>query len=169
MGLPRKLKNMNAFVDGESYLGTIAQFEQPTLAIATEEWRGGGMLGPVMVDMGLNAMEAKLTMGGHTAALIRKFGTTKVDGVRLRLVGAYQADDGSAAQAVECFVGGRFSEIGFGTDKAGEDTEHEYTVPLAYYRREVDGRTEVEIDMISGRFMVDGVDRYAEISAILAA
>lgn len=169
MGLPRKLKNLNAFVDGASYLGTVAQFEQPALAIATEEWRGGGMVGPVQIDMGLNAMEAKLTMGGHTVELIRKFGTTRVDGLRVRLVGAYQADDGSAAQAVECFIGGRFSEIGFGTDKPGEDTEHEYTVPLAYYRREVNGRTEVEIDMLAGRFMVDGVDRYAEIMAILAA
>ncbi|XAP79825.1 hypothetical protein ABC955_15255 [Citromicrobium bathyomarinum] len=29
-------------------------------------------------------------------------------------------------------------------------------------------RTEVEIDMIAGRFIVDGIDRYAEIMAIIA-
>lgn len=167
MGLPRKLKNMNAFVDGESYLGQIAEFEEPPLSIATEEYRGGGMIGPVMIDLGLQAMEAKMKMGGHTASLIRKFGTTQVDGVRVRLVGAYQADDGSAAQSVECYIGGRFSEIGLGTAKPGDDTEHEYTVPLAYYRRVVNGRTEVEIDMVAGRFIVDGVDRYAEIMDII--
>lgn len=169
MGLPRKLKNLNAFVDGESYLGTVAEFEQPSLAITTEDWRGGGMPGSVKVDMGLEPMEAKVKMGGHTAELIRKFGTTRVDGVRLRLVGAYQADDGSAPQAVEIYANGRFTEIGFGTDKAGDDTENEYTAALSYYRREVDGRTEVLIDMIAGVFMVDGVDRYAEIMAILSA
>lgn len=168
MGLPRKLKNCNAFADGVSYLGVVAEFEEPKLAIATEEWRGGGMVGAVKMDMGLEAMEAKLKMGGHVVELIRKFGTTQVDGVRVRLVGAYQADDGGAAQAVEVYIGGRFSEIGLGTSKPGDDTEHEYTVPLAYYRREVNGRTEVEIDMVAGVFIVDGIDRYAEIMAIIS-
>lgn len=167
MGLPRKLKNLNLYVDGGSYLGEIGQFEEPALAIATEEWRGGGMVGPVQVDNGLQAMEATITMGGHVKELIRKFGTTDVAGVRLRLVSAFQRDDGTPPEAVEVYIGGRFSEIGFGTSAAGEDTEHEYTVPLAYYRRVVDGRTEIEIDMVAGRFLVDGVDRYAEIMAIL--
>lgn len=168
MGIPRKLKNCNAHVDGQGYLGRIAEFEEPKLAIATEDWRGGGMIGSVKIDLGLEPMEAKLKMGGHEAALIRKFGTTQVDGVRVRLTGAYQADDGSPAQAVECYIGGRFTEIDPGTAKPGDDTEQEYTVPLAYYRREVDGRTEIEIDMVAGKFVVDGVDRYAEIMAIIA-
>lgn len=167
MGLPRKLKNLNAFVDGESYLGVIGEFEEPNLALATEDWRGGGMIGSVKIDMGLEPMEAKLKMGGHEARLIRKFGTTSVDGVRVRLVGAYQRDDGSMAQAVECYLGGRFTEIAPGTSKAGDDTEQEYTLPLAYYRRVVDGRTEIEIDMVAGLFIVDGIDRNAEITAIL--
>lgn len=167
MGLPRKLKNMNAFVDGRSYLGVVSEFEEPKLATKTEDWRGGGMLGDVKIDMGLEAMEAKLKMGGHEASLIRKFGTPAIDGVRLRLVGAYQRDDGSAAQAVEVYLGGRFTEIAPGTSKPGDPTEQEYTVPLAYYRREVNGRVEVEIDMLAGVFIVDGIDRYAEIRAII--
>ncbi|MCP2016850.1 phage major tail tube protein [Qipengyuania citrea] len=169
MGIPKKLKNMNAHVDGEGYLGKIAEFEEPNLALATEDWRGGGMIGPVKIDLGLEGMEAKLKMGGHEASLIRKFGTTRVDGVRVRLTGAYQADDGTAAQAVECYIGARFSEISPGTAKPGDDTEHDYTLPLAYYRREVNGRTEVEIDMVNGVFKVDGFDRYAEIMAIISS
>lgn len=167
MGLPRKLKNLNAFVDGESYLGVISSFEEPGLTLATEEYRGGGMVGAVDIDLGLEKMEAKLMMGGHEARLIRKFGTTRIDGVRLRLVGALQADDGTSPQAVECYIGGRFTEIGMGTAKPGDDTEHEYTVGLSYYRRVVDGRVEVEVDMIAGVYIVDGIDRYGEISRIL--
>lgn len=167
MGLPRKLVNINGYVDGVSYLGVIAEYEEPKLAIATDDWRGGGMLGPVKQDMGLEALEATITMGGHVVALIRRFGTTAVDGVMLRLVGAYRADDGSAAQAVEIYLGGRFSEIDLGKGKPGEGTEHKYTVPLAYYRREVDGVVEIEIDLPNGVFLVDGIDRYAEIMSIL--
>ena len=167
MGQPRTIKNINGYVDGGSYLGEIAEFEEPKIAISTEDWRGGGMVGPVKIDTGLEAMEASFTMGGHVASLIRKFGTTRVDGVRVRLVGAYQADDGSAPQSVECFIGGRFSEIDFGKAKPGDKTEHKYKVPLSYYRRVVDGREEVAIDMIAGVFRVGGIDRYAEIMAIL--
>lgn len=168
MGIPKKLKNMNCHVDGQGYLGRVMEFEEPVLALVTEDYRGGGMIGSVKIDLGLEPMEATIKMGGHEAALIRKFGASGVDAVRVRLTGAYQADDGSAAEAVECYCGGRFTEITPGTSKPGDDTEHEFKVALAYYRREVNGRTEVEIDMVAGRFLVDGQDRYAEIMAIVA-
>lgn len=167
MGLPRTLVNINAFAAGSSYLGVIAEFEQPKLAIATEDWRGGGMAGSVKLDKGVEPMEATLTLGGHEKGLIRQFGTTSVEGVRLRLVAAYRADDGTPAQAVEIYIGGRFTEIDMGKDKPGDQTEHKYSCAVAYYRRVVDGRTEVEIDMVQGVFLVDGIDRYAEIMAIL--
>ncbi|MGE4323544.1 MAG: phage major tail tube protein [Sphingobium sp.] len=167
MGLPRTLVNINAYADGMGYLGVVSEFEQPKLTLATEDFRGGGMIGAAKLDKGLEPLEATLTLGGHEKALIRKFGTTDVEGVRLRLVAAYRADDGSPAQAVEIYAGGRFTEIDMGKDKPGDATEHKYTAALTYYRRVVDGRTEVEIDIIQGVFMVDGVDRYAEIMAIL--
>lgn len=168
MGLPRKLKNCNAYVDGGSYLGEVMEFEEPKLAIATDDWRGGGAIGPVKIDMGLEAMEAMVSIGGHAASLYRKFGTTNVEGVRVRLVGAYQADDGSRAEAVEVYLGGRFVEIDPGKSKPGDATEQKYKVAVAYYRRVVDGIDEIEIDMVAGVFIVDGVDRYGEIMAIIS-
>ncbi|WIA56533.1 phage major tail tube protein [Sphingobium sp. WTD-1] len=167
MGLPRNLVNINAFKNGVSYLGVVSEFEQPKLAIETEDYRGGGMVGAVKLDKGVAAMEATLTFGGHEVSLVREFGTTSIEGTRLRLVCAYRADDGSAAQAVEIYAGGRFTEIDLGKDKPGDQTEHKYTAALSYYRRVVDGRTEVEIDFIQGVFIVNGIDRYAEIMAIL--
>ena len=169
MGVPSKLINCNAFVDGQGFLGVISEFEEPKIALATEDWRGGGMIGPVKLDMGLEGMAAVITMAGHTAYLLRKFGTTAVDGVRVRLVNAYRADDGSAADALEVYIGGRFSEIDLGKAKPGDMTEHKFTVPLAYYRRVLNGRVEMEIDMVAGVFEVDGIDRYAEIMAIISA
>jgi P2 family phage contractile tail tube protein len=58
MGLPRKLKNINAYGANTSYLGVIGEYEEPKLALSTDDWRGGGMLGPVKIDKGLEAMEA---------------------------------------------------------------------------------------------------------------
>ena len=168
MGLPQKLININAFIDYTSHLGIVAEFEEPKLVIKMEEHRAGGMLGPVDLDMGMEKMSTKIKMAGHLAHLIRKFGTTQVDGVRVRLAQAYRADDGSKPQDVQIFIGGRFAEIDLGTAKPGDSTEHDYDLPLAYYRREVDGRVEVEVDMPNGVFVVDGIDRYAEIMAIIS-
>ncbi len=167
MAMPRLLKNINVYADGGSFIGIVEEFEEPKLAISTDDLRTGGMVGSVKVDNGLEAMEATVTMAGHVKELIRKFGTTKVDGVRLRLVGAYRADNGTPVEKVEIVCGGRFEEIDLGSSKAGDNTEHKYKLPLAYYRREVDGRVEIEIDMINGKFVVDGVDRYAEIMSAL--
>lgn len=169
MGLPRLLQNMNAYANGTSYLGVIGEFEQPKLALKMDDWRGGGMPGPVKIDQGLDALEATLTFGGHELMLVREFGTPAVNGTRLRLVCAYQANDGSAAQAVHIFIGGRFSEIDFGKDKPGDATEHKYKAAISYYRREVDGVVEIEIDMVNGIFVVGGIDRYAEIMSIITS
>lgn len=169
MGYVRKIMDINSYVDGDSYLGIVTEFDEPKLAIATDDYRGGGMLGSIKIDKGVEPMEASITMGGHEARLFRKFGTTRADGVRIRLVGAYQSNDGSSPQAVEIFIGGRFSEIDPGTSKAGGETQHKYKVPLVYYRRVVDGVDEIEIDFLAGVFIVDGVDRYGEIMAILTS
>lgn len=167
MGIPKKLKNLTAHVDGVNYIGQVVEFEEPGLALQTEEYRGGGMIGPVMIDLGLQAMQATMKMGGHVVELMRKFGATRVDAVRVRLTGAYQRDDTGEVDVVECYIGGRFSEIATGTAKPGDDTEHDYTIPLSYYRRVVNGRVEIEIDMVAGTFIVNGIDRYAEIMAPL--
>lgn len=167
MGLPQKLKNFNLFNDGNSYLGVIEEFTQPKIALAMEEWRGGGMLGPIKVDMGLQLMEAEWTNGGLVRQTMRQFGLTRVDGVLLRLVGAYQADDGSGVDQVEIVMRGRHEELDMGNAKAGENTSHKQKFPLAYYKLSINGRVEMEIDMLNSVFIVDGVDRYAEIRSAI--
>ena len=51
MSLPRKLKNMNLFNEGESYLGEIKTVVLPKLTRKMEDYRGGGMNAPIKVDM----------------------------------------------------------------------------------------------------------------------
>lgn len=165
MGLPRTLQNLNCFVNGDDYRGRIGEFEQPKLVEGTNDWRGGGMPGAVKIKNGLQALEATLTFGGHETALVRLFAQ---DDTRIRLVCAYQAKTGNAPQTVDIFMRGSFNEIDFGKDKPGDQTEHKYKADLTYYRREVDGQVEIEIDMINGIYIVGGVDIYAQIMAILA-
>jgi P2 family phage contractile tail tube protein len=169
MGLSRELKNMTVWVDGDNYLGRIKEFEEPKLAIVTEDVRNGGMLGVVPVDRGLDKLTATLTAAGLEDALTSYFGITDIGGVPLRLVGAYQGDDGDKPDSVEIYCNGRWTEIDHGKATTKSDTEHKYTGSLVYYRRVVNGITSVEIDMLNGVFKVGGVDRYAEIMDILTS
>lgn len=161
MALPRKLKLMNLMIDGGKFLGTVNEVTQPKLAMKAEEYRAGGQIAPVDINMGLEKLEAEFKMGGYMVELIRKFGAT-IDGMQMRFMGAYEQDDSGDVTSVELVMRGRFSEIDPGNSKVGDDTEQNFKVPLTYYKIIVDGKELVEIDALNTIFIVDGVDKLAE-------
>lgn len=162
MAMPRKLKNMNLFNDGESYLGQATEVKLPTLTRAMEEYRGGGMSGPVDVDFGNEKIELEWKCGGLMRSTLRQYGVTRHDGVQLRFAGAYQRDDTGGVDSVEVVVRGRHSEIDPGTAKVGEDTEFSVKTSCSYYKLTINGVTDIEIDFVNMIEIVGGVDRLAE-------
>ena len=164
MALPRKLKNMNLFNDGNSYAGVVKSVTLPTLARKMESYRGGGMNGPVKVDHGLtdDGIQLEWTLGGVDVIHLRQFGIANASGVQLRFAGAYQRDDTGEVTPVEVVVRGRHEEIDFGDSEPGGDTEHQITSTCTYYKLLVNGETVVEIDLLNFIEIVGGVDRLAE-------
>lgn len=162
MALPRKLKNLNLFGNGESFLGQVVEVKLPTLTRSMEDYRGGGMSGPVKIDNGQEAIELESKFGGLMRSILRQYGVTRHDGVQLRFAGAYQRDDTGAVDAVEVVVRGRHSEIDAGTAKAGDDTEFTVKTACSYYKLSINGVTEIEIDLVNMVEIVGGVDRLAE-------
>ncbi|MFU3873526.1 phage major tail tube protein [Pseudomonas aeruginosa] len=163
MALPKKLKHLNLFNDGNSYLGEIKTVTLPSLARKIEKYRGGGMDGPVGVDLGHSddGLQLEWTLGGWSLIALRQFGATKVDGVQLRFAGSVQRDDTGEVSAVEIVARGRHTEIDFGDAAPGEDTEHKITTELTYYKLVVDGEVIIEIDLLNFIFIVDGEDLLA--------
>ena len=74
--LPPKLKNFRVFNDGEDYLGRVSEIELPKLKMASEEYRGGGHLAAVDIDLGLEKLELTSTYGGLVVGVLRQFGLT---------------------------------------------------------------------------------------------
>lgn len=167
MGMPRTLKDMMLFNEGLAYLGEVSTVSLPTLSRKMEEWRGGGMGGPVEMDLGLEAMELKSTFGGPMRDILRQWGVTTVDGVYLRFAGGYQQDDTGAVDTIEVIVRGRHKEIEMGDQEVGEPGEFSVTSSVTYYKLVWNGRTEIEIDLLAGIEIVDGVDRRASIRTAL--
>ena len=167
MALPRTLKNFNLFNDGTSFVGLIPSVTLPKLTRKMEDYRAGGMNGPIKSDQGIEALTMEWTAGGYIRQVFEQWGATQHDAVALRFAGALQADDTGAVTAVEVFVRGRHSEIDPGESTAGEKTEVKVKSELSYYRLEMDGRTIIEIDVMNLVEVVGGVDRLAEVRAAI--
>lgn len=163
MALPKKLKYMNLFNEGESYLGQCGSVTLPTLTRKLEAWRGAGMDGTAKVDLGMgDDLDLEWTLGGIDATVIKQYGVTQANGVMLRFAGSYQQDDTGDTIPVEVVTRGRHEEIDMGEAKPGEDTEHKIKTALTYYKLSVDGEEVIEIDTLAMIFMVDGKDMMEE-------
>lgn len=160
MALPKKLKKMNLFNEGNSYLGQTGEVTIPKLVRKFEDWRGGGMNGNVKVDLGLgdDISEFSWKLGGIDALIIEQWGAATVSANMLRFAGSYQRDDTGETSAVEIVVRGRHEEIDFGNQKAGDDTETSIKTIWSYYKLSIDGEVKVEIDIPNMIEIVNGVD-----------
>jgi hypothetical protein len=168
MALPRKLKNMNLFSEGASYLGLAIAVTPPKLGRKLEEYRGAGMDGTVKLDMGAEPMELEFTLAGPDREILRNYAKPGIAGTFLRFVGAYQDEGTGAVDTVEITARGRYEELDMGEQKIGEGGEFKAKVAVAYYRLEWNGSEEIEIDVLAGVLRVGGVDRMAEITAAVS-
>ena len=167
MGLPRKLTHFATFVDGTNYMGEMPEVTLPTLTRKMEEYRGGGMNGPIDLDMGQEKMEAELKGAGWIKGLMSKWGAGKHDALMLRFAGAVQTEEDEAPTVVEVVMRGRLSEMDPGSAKAGEKTEFSVKTAAAYYKLSINGDTLIELDFVNGIEVVNGTDLYADIRAAI--
>lgn len=160
MAMPRKLKNLNLFNDGNSYLGVAKSVTLPALGRKMEAYRGGGMNGPVKSDLGLSddGIQFEWKTGGLDLISLRQFGAVNASSVALRFSGPYQQDDTGEVSNVEVVVRGRHETIEMGDAQPGEDTEHSMTTTCSYYKLTVDGEEIIEIDLLNFVEKVNGVD-----------
>lgn len=167
MRLPPKLKLMTVFLNGVSYLGETTEVTLPKLTRDLQDYRPGGSIGKLKIDMGQEPIEFEHKYGGFMRGIMRQYAVTAIDGVQLRFVGAYQSEDDGTVGAVEITVRGRHSEIDPGKAKSGDDTEFAAKTACVYYKQTFNGETDVEIDFLNGKCIVAGVDRMAELMAAI--
>ncbi|MFB0974555.1 MAG: phage major tail tube protein [Tolumonas sp.] len=164
MALPKKLKQMNLFNDGENWIGIIEEFTPAKLTRKFEKYRGGGMPGAADIDLGFDdgALEIEFTIGGFELKLLQQSANSKHDGVPLRFAGAYQRDDTGDVSRVEIVSRGRIKELDSGNLKVGDNSQTKVSMTNTYYKVMVDGSTVVEVDTVNMIHIVDGVDMMAD-------
>lgn len=169
MALPRKLKSMNIFANGVSYIGQATSVTLPKLTRKMEDFRGAGMNAPIKVDMGMEGLVLEFSTGGFMADALGQLGSARHDATLLRFAGAYQRDDTGDVDAVEVTVSGRYSEIDMGDAKPGDDTEHKFKCEVSTYTLTINGAEKVFIDIANMIERFDGIDRLAEQRAAIGA
>ena len=71
MAVPHKLRLFTCFVNGDNQIGKVTSFTRPKLSRKLEDYRGGGMIGSVGADLGLDAgaLDSSIEFGGVIKAL----------------------------------------------------------------------------------------------------
>lgn len=164
MGLPRKLKYFNVFLNGTDYHGVAESVTLPKLTRKMEAWRGAGMSGSVQIDMGMDdeALTINWTLGGYDALPYTLMAAPVIDAVMVRFAGSLQRDDTGEISAIEVVVRGRNKEIDPGDSKEGENTSLKITTECSYYKLTIDGVDIIEIDNVNLIEKVGGNDRMAQ-------
>ncbi|MFN3752386.1 MAG: phage major tail tube protein, partial [Thiobacillus sp.] len=133
--LPRVLKNMNLFVDGRGYAGRVDEIQLPKLALKTEEHRAGGMDVPVEIDLGLEKLEAEMTISDYDAEVFKLFGLLDQTSTPMTLRGAIQAQ-GQEAKPVVVSLRGGIKGIEPSAWKMGDKSTVKLSVAASYYKLE---------------------------------
>lgn len=165
--LPRTLKNFNVFVNTHSWSGVAEEVTIPKITKKTEDFRGAGMIGDVALVMGYEKMEGEVVYAGFDVKQYRQLGVCGTSDLPVRFVGIYERQDDCSIQNVEIYTRGVATELDPGSSKNGEKTETKMTYNYSYYRLEVDGVIEVELDFINGTEKFGGSDLAAEIKKLL--
>jgi P2 family phage contractile tail tube protein len=165
--LPRTLRNFNVFVDTHSWAGVAESITIPKITKKTEDFRGAGMIGDVALVMGYEKLEGEVVYGGFDVKQYRQLGVCGTSDLPVRFVGVYERQDNCTRQNVEIYTRGQAIELDPGDSKNGEKTEIKMSYNYTYFRMEVDGVVEVELDFINGTEVFGGSDIAAQIKKML--
>lgn len=160
MALPRKLKHLNLFNDGNNYVGIVESITLPKFTRKFEKYRGGGMPGAVDVDLGLDdgALDTEFSIGGTELLLFKQMSQTTADGIQLRFTGSIQRDDTGEVQAVELVTRGRYKELDSGEWKTGDSNTTKVTCTNSFAKLTINGEVLYEVDLINMIELVGGKD-----------
>lgn len=159
--IPRVLKNFNLFINGQGFTGLCEEAQLPEIKIKMDEYRGGGMDASYEIDMGTEAMMAKLTLGEYAPDVIKAISV----GSRIQLKGSLVRDSDATRVAVVAEIGGRFKTFTPGNWKAGDMAKPEHELTVDYFKWTQAGEDLFEIDVQNMIRIVGGVDQLAGIRA----
>lgn len=157
------LKDFNVFLDGDNYAGKTKSTQLPKLANVLEGYRGAGMLAEDQVRLGYEALEAEVTMGSWEPSVFKRVAHMAGSSF-LVFRGAIVNERQNVTKAVVVEMEGFISEGDPGSIEPGKLGENKFSFKCHSYKMTIDGEVIHDVDIQSGRAVIDGVDQYQEIA-----
>jgi P2 family phage contractile tail tube protein len=164
--LPKVLHNFNLYLDSTSYAGRISELTLPTLSVQTEEFRAGGMDAPIMIDLGMEAMEAEFVLAEYDSDVIGLFGLGEQGSQILTAKGALMGGDG-AVTTIDTTMNGSITSFDPGSYEAGSMTEASFTFACRSYKLTLGGTVIIDIDIELQKRSIGGVDQLKSVAEAL--
>lgn len=159
-------KNLNLFVDGVGYAGQIAEFNAPKLQLKTEEFRAGGMHGPIELTLGHEKLETDFSLHSYDSDILSQWGVREGNEIQFIAREVLESHDGTVTPVAH-YMRGKIKELDPGTSKPGDMPSLKIAMALTYYKL-VHGTTTVqEIDVQNMVAFQAGTDVLAPIRAAL--
>ena len=156
MSLPDTLNNFTVHVDGFGWAGKVEEGNPPKLSSKMEEFEGGGMTGPVDIDMGsIEKLESEITFAEFNPSLYALFGQPDKQFT-------FRGAKNGTSDPVMYQMRGTLRELDPGSWKKGDKGQLKVSASFTYMKVTVDGKEVIEIDQINMIYKVDGKDMLAE-------
>lgn len=151
------IKNLNMFFDGKGYAGKVRSFDPPKFTLITEEFRGGGMNGPLELTMGHEALTFGFELIDFSPDVLSLWRIREGFGTAFNLRGAMEDIDGNV-KPIKWECRGKMKSLDPGTIAGGTAANLSGEAALSYVKLTHGTRVIHEIDVVNMVQIIDGVD-----------
>lgn len=164
---PKMLVDYAWYQDGIGMIGLVPKVKLPPLTRIVEDYLAGGMVGAIKIDMGaIETEDIEVTLAEPNPSTIKMFGLTNGEEKPFTFRAAYQGP-GAAVDRFKVQVYGRVYGLDLGELERKKLTEVPCKITWTKLKMEYNGEVLIDIDLLSGKEVVGGVDRRAGINAAL--
>ena len=157
-------------MDGEKMVGVVPDVDLPEIGMKASEVEGAGMLGvldsPTIGQFESMEQEVKFNVL-YSSAINMLNPLTAVNLTFRAAQQVYDKTGGYAFKGLRIVEQGRVKKFKPGKLKRAEGMEATVTLELTYILVEVDGTVMLEIDKLNQKYIVNGQDMLAGISALV--
>lgn len=151
------IKNLNLFVEGKGYAGKIKQGTPPKFNLITEEFRGGGMSGPVELTMGHEALTMGFQLIDFSPDILSLWRIREGFSFAYNLRGGMEDIDGNV-RPIKWECRGKIKSLDAGDLVAGTSATLTVDVALSYVKVTHNGKVVNEVDVVNMVQIINGVD-----------
>ncbi len=160
------LKNLTLWADGKGMAGQIRSVNPPKLTLQTEDFRGGGMIAPLPITVGMEKLVMDFDLISYDKDVLALFGVVEGSSVPLTIRGGLESFDATVTPIVMT-MRGKITEQDPGTWTPGEVPYLKNTLALNYYKLQHGSTVVHEIDVENMIATINGVDSLAAMRAAL--